>query len=49
MKLRRGFTIEEGQRVLIAEDVVTTGKSSYEAIKVVEEMGEGCRHSLFSK
>lgn len=39
MKLRRGFTIEEGQRVLIAEDVVTTGKSSYEAIKVVEEMG----------
>ncbi|MEW8973459.1 MAG: orotate phosphoribosyltransferase [Tissierellaceae bacterium] len=39
MKLRRGFTIEKGQKVLIAEDVVTTGKSSYEAIKVVEDNG----------
>lgn len=39
MKLRRGFAIEKGQKVLIAEDVVTTGKSSYEAIKVVEEYG----------
>jgi orotate phosphoribosyltransferase len=39
MKLKRGFFIEEGQKVLIAEDVVTTGKSSYEAIKVVEEYG----------
>jgi len=39
MKLKRGFFIEKGQRVLIAEDVVTTGKSSYEAIKVVEEYG----------
>jgi orotate phosphoribosyltransferase len=39
MKLRRGFAIEKGQKVLIAEDVVTTGKSSYEAIKVVEEHG----------
>lgn len=39
MKLRRGFTIEKGQRVLIAEDVVTTGKSSYEAIGAVEDNG----------
>ncbi|MCF6464284.1 orotate phosphoribosyltransferase [Clostridium sp. Cult2] len=39
MKLRRDFTIEKGQKVLIAEDVVTTGKSSYEAIKVVEDQG----------
>lgn len=39
MKLRRGFAIEKGQKVLIAEDVVTTGKSSYEAIKVVEDNG----------
>ena len=39
MKLRRGFTIEKGQKVLIAEDVVTTGKSSYEAIKAVEDNG----------
>ena len=39
MTLRRGFEIKEGQKVLIAEDVVTTGKSSMEAIKVVEELG----------
>ncbi|NMA85931.1 MAG: orotate phosphoribosyltransferase [Tissierellia bacterium] len=39
MKLRRGFTIKKGQKVIIAEDVVTTGKSAYEAIKVVEEAG----------
>lgn len=39
MKLRRGFEIEKGQKVLIAEDVVTTGKSSYEAIKAVEDLG----------
>lgn len=39
MKLRRGFTIEKGQRVIIAEDVVTTGKSAFEAIKAVEEQG----------
>jgi orotate phosphoribosyltransferase len=39
MTLRRGFNIEKGQKVLITEDVVTTGKSSYEAIKVVEEHG----------
>lgn len=39
MALRRGFTIKPGQRVLITEDVVTTGKSSYEAIKVVEDNG----------
>lgn len=39
MTIKRGFEIEKGQRVLIAEDVVTTGKSAYEAIKVVEEHG----------
>lgn len=39
MKLKRGFHIEKGQKVLIAEDVVTTGKSAYEAIRVVEEYG----------
>ena len=39
MKLKRGFSIEKGQKVLIAEDVITTGKSSYEAIKAVEEYG----------
>lgn len=39
MTLRRGFSIEKGQKILIAEDVVTTGKSSYEAAEVVESMG----------
>lgn len=39
MKLRRGFEIKEGERVLIAEDVVTTGKSSLEVAEVVKECG----------
>lgn len=39
MKLRRGFEIEKGQKVLIAEDVITTGKSSYETIEVIESLG----------
>ena len=37
--LRRGFTIEPGARVLMVEDVVTTGKSSMEAVKCVEAAG----------
>ena len=32
MELRRGFEITKGQKILIAEDVVTTGKSSLETI-----------------
>ncbi|WP_435787949.1 orotate phosphoribosyltransferase [Clostridium sp.] len=38
-ELRRGFEIKTGQKVLITEDVVTTGKSSLETIKVLEELG----------
>ncbi|WP_454598876.1 orotate phosphoribosyltransferase [Qipengyuania sp. SM2507] len=37
--LRRGFRIEPGQRVLMVEDVVTTGLSSREAIAAVGEEG----------
>ena len=37
--LRRGFRLEPGQRVLLVEDVVTTGLSSREAIAAVEEAG----------
>lgn len=37
--LRRGFDIEDGANVLMVEDVVTTGKSSYEAIRCVESFG----------
>ncbi len=39
MTLRRGFEIKEGERILIAEDVVTTGKSAYEAVEAVEKLG----------
>ncbi len=37
--LRRGFAIEPGQRVLVVEDVVTTGKSTKEVIDVVKSAG----------
>jgi orotate phosphoribosyltransferase len=39
MALRRGFEIQEGQKVLLTEDVVTTGKSSLEAIEVIKQHG----------
>jgi orotate phosphoribosyltransferase len=38
-ELRRGFRLEPGQRVLLVEDVVTTGLSSREAIEAVEKAG----------
>lgn len=38
-ELRRGFRLTPGQRVLMMEDVVTTGLSSREAIKAIEEAG----------
>jgi len=39
--LRRGFTLDAGSRVLMVEDVVTTGLSSREAIVAIEAAG-GC-------
>ena len=39
MTLKRGFEIKPGQRVLVVEDVVTTGGSVKEVIKIVEEKG----------
>ncbi|GKU25412.1 orotate phosphoribosyltransferase [Clostridium folliculivorans] len=39
MTLRRGFSIKPGQKVVITEDVVTTGKSFKEAAKVIESLG----------
>jgi orotate phosphoribosyltransferase len=39
MALRRGFEVKPGQRILIAEDVVTTAKSSGESAKVLEALG----------
>ena len=38
-ELRRGFAIEPGTRVLMVEDVVTTGLSSKEAIEAVRAAG----------
>jgi orotate phosphoribosyltransferase len=37
--LRRGFALTQGQKVLMMEDVVTTGLSSREAIKAIETEG----------
>ena len=39
MTLRRGFRIGEGERVVIVEDVVTTGKSTRETADVVSKHG----------
>jgi orotate phosphoribosyltransferase len=38
-ELRRGFRLEPGQKVLLVEDVVTTGLSSREAMKAIEAAG----------
>lgn len=37
--LRRGFELKKGERVLLAEDVVTTGKSVLETVPLVEQAG----------
>ena len=36
-KLRRGFNIKRKSRVLIIEDVITTGKSSLECVKLIKK------------
>jgi len=36
-KLRRGFTIKKKAKVLIVEDVITTGKSSLECVKLIKK------------
>ncbi|MFT8451903.1 MAG: orotate phosphoribosyltransferase [Zymomonas mobilis] len=38
-ELRRGFSISEGQKILMVEDVVTTGLSSRETIHAIEKAG----------
>lgn len=39
MQLRRGFAIERGARVLVVEDVVTTGGSVQEVVRLVRAAG----------
>ena len=39
MALRRGFLLKPGERVLVVEDVITTGGSVQEVIKLVRELG----------
>ena len=39
MTLRRGFHIEPGQKVLVVEDVVTTGGSVQEVLELVHKAG----------
>ena len=39
MTLRRGFTLEPGERILVVEDVITTGGSTRECIAALEQNG----------
>ena len=39
MTLRRGFTVDPGERAFVIEDVVTTGGSSREVIDVLKALG----------
>ncbi len=39
MTLRRGFEVREGEKILICEDIITTGGSALEAANVVESFG----------
>ena len=39
MQLRRGFEVKPGDKIIIAEDVVTTGKSTIETKKALEALG----------
>jgi orotate phosphoribosyltransferase len=39
MTLRRGFSVSEGERVLVVEDVITTGGSTRECIEVLTRSG----------
>jgi len=39
MELRRGFEVKKGEKVLICEDIITTGGSAMEASKIIEELG----------
>tara|TARA_B110000091_G_scaffold40202_1_gene43406 strand:+ start:647 stop:1243 length:597 start_codon:yes stop_codon:yes gene_type:complete len=37
--IRRGFEINKGQKILVVEDIVTTGKSSLECFECIRDLG----------
>jgi len=39
MTLRRGFEVQPGEKILICEDIITTGGSALEAAEAVEALG----------
>ena len=39
MSLRRGFDVKKNEKILICEDIITTGKSAMEAAREVEKRG----------
>ena len=39
MTLRRGFTVSESERILVVEDVITTGGSTRDTIRAIENHG----------
>lgn len=39
MTLRRGFTVREGERILVVEDVITTGGSTRDTINALTDSG----------
>lgn len=39
MELRRGFEIAKGEKIVICEDIITTGGSAMEVAKIITELG----------
>ena len=39
MELRRGFEVEKGEKIIICEDIITTGGSALKAAKAIEALG----------
>ncbi|AFL69817.1 orotate phosphoribosyltransferase [Sulfurospirillum barnesii] len=39
MTIRRGFEVKKGEKILVCEDIITTGGSALEAAKVAQSMG----------
>ena len=39
MQLRRGFEVKQGERVLVCEDIITTGGSALESANIIQSLG----------